>query len=266
MSDFAFSSRFAEALALAEHPHRGQTRKGTDIPYIAHPLAVAGLVIDFGGDEDQAIAGLLHDVIEDAGEAFADIIGQHFGVRVRELVGACTDGTAEAKAVPDSLGRKREDWQRRKDAYIERLASESEDALLIAACDKLHNARAIVSDLERHGAKIFERFTTGRAGTLWYYERVADTLLKRQARPAAPLAVEVVRMQVLAGASPNKDPVVEHLMARLDGTGRELLRTIIGSLDARAQHALTVASRSVTELSAQRQALLTLRMQVDGHE
>jgi (p)ppGpp synthase/HD superfamily hydrolase len=193
--------RLAAALALAAEAHRGQLRKGTAIPYIAHPMAVAALVLEFGGSEGQAIAALLHDAIEDAGSAFAARIGEAFGAEVLAMVEACSDGTAEGKAAATTVEEKRADWRLRKDGYLAHLDAmpARSPALLVSACDKLHNAHAVMEDFQRLGAGVFERFTGGRDGTLWYYARVAEIFAGKDVAPAARLARVVAAMQCDAG-------------------------------------------------------------------
>ena len=143
---------------VAEH-HDGQLRKGTNIPYLARLLGVCALVLEYGGDEDQAIAGLLHDVIEDCGEQHRAIVRRTFGARVADIVEGCTDG------VPDREGEKAP-WRERKEAYLHHLRDAPRDTLLVSACDKLHNARAIAGDLRSVGRDVFRRFKAGRDGTL----------------------------------------------------------------------------------------------------
>jgi (p)ppGpp synthase/HD superfamily hydrolase len=195
------SERFTAAVDYVRIAHAGQTRKGTAIPHIQHLLAVASLVLEHGGDEDQAIAGLLHDVVEDCGESHAGAIRERFGERVQAIVLGCTDGTAEGKAGFDDDGARRRDWLRRKQAYLNHLAHASDDMLLVSGCDKLHNARAIVGDLERPdvGQGVFARFTGGRDGTLTYYRLLADLFTQRGAVMAGALEREVERMYALAG-------------------------------------------------------------------
>lgn len=157
-------SRYTQALVLAARAHEGQMRKGTGIPYISHPVAVSALVARNGGDEDQQIAALLHDVLEDAGATYQREIEQ-FGPRVMKIVQGCTDG------VPNEAGTK-QPWIERKRAYLKHLQEVDEDVLLVSACDKLHNASCIVEDLRAVGPAVFERFSAGREMTLWYYEEM----------------------------------------------------------------------------------------------
>ncbi|MCX7514267.1 HD domain-containing protein [Frateuria hangzhouensis] len=195
------SERFTAAIDYARIAHADQTRKGTAIPYLQHLLGVASLVLEYGGDEDQAIAGLLHDVLEDCGEAHASAIGERFGARVLAIVRGCTDGTAEAKAGLTDPGARRRDWLRRKQGYLNHLAHASDEMLLVSGCDKLHNARAIVGDLERAavGPRVFQRFTGGRDGTLTYYRLLADLFTQRGSAMAPAIEIEVERMHALAG-------------------------------------------------------------------
>jgi (p)ppGpp synthase/HD superfamily hydrolase len=168
------TDRFGEALTLAERAHRAQTRKCTDIPYVAHLLAVAAIVLEYGGDEDQAIAALLHDVVEDQGGAeMAGKVRARFGDRVAEIVLACTD--------TDTLPKP--PWRARKEAWVAAIETEREDALIVTMADKLHNATAIIEDHRQIGDAIWDRFNGGREGTLWYYRALSDALGRR--RPGA---------------------------------------------------------------------------------
>ena len=165
-------SKIALAFDFAAREHQHQIRKTTDIPYISHLMSVAALVFENGGDENQAIAGLLHDVIEDAEppsripEIRSDI-NKLFGSKVLEIVEACTDGE------PDATGLK-PPWKPRKEAYIKSLESKSDDMLLVSCCDKLHNARAILSDLKTVGSSVFDRFTASKEETIWYYTSLSS--------------------------------------------------------------------------------------------
>lgn len=167
-----FTDRFAEAFKYAAQEHRCQLRKGTTIPYISHLMSVSALVWENGGDEDQAIAGLLHDVIEDADPPSAvprirQEILEKFGQRVLDLVEGCTDGEQ------DATGEKAP-WKERKETYLVNLRHEPADLLLVSCCDKLHNARAILTDLITHGESFFNRFTGKKEGTLWYYRALSN--------------------------------------------------------------------------------------------
>ena len=185
------TERIAQALTLAVEAHDGQKRKGTSIPYIAHPMGVAAIALEHGADEDQAMAALLHDAVEDGGPQYAQRIRQQFGNRVADIVEGCTDG------VPDALGAK-EAWQPRKERYLAHLMHASDDVLLVSGSDKLHNARAIVEDLLRVGTAVFDRFTATQAQTLWYYETLADIFAERGTPIAQALNDTVKRMKQLA--------------------------------------------------------------------
>ncbi len=197
------TDRFTRAVDYARIAHAAQVRKGTDIPYITHLLGVAALVIEFGGNEDQAIAGLLHDTIEDCGEAHEAMIRAQFGDAVADIVVACTDGTAEGKGSLVDVEAKRRDWTRRKLNYLQHLGHAAEGTLLVSACDKLHNARAIVQDLENPnvGQGVFERFKAGRDGTLAYYESLARIYASCGVVLAPVLDAVVRRMHEVGGAS-----------------------------------------------------------------
>lgn len=195
------SERFTRAVDHARIAHAGQVRKGTTIPYLQHLLGVASLVLEYGGDEDQAIAGLLHDTVEDCGKEQVEAIREKFGERVLSIVLGCTDGTAEGKAVHADMTDKRRDWLQRKRKYIGHLADAAADTLLVSGCDKLHNARAVVGDLADPavGTAVFHRFTGGRNGTLAYYGLLAGVFEQRRQPMAAALRTEVTRMFQLAG-------------------------------------------------------------------
>ena len=201
----ALTDRYARAVDYARVAHATQFRKGSGIPYIYHLLGVSSLVIEFGGNEDQAIAGLLHDTLEDCGAAHEAIIRAQFGDAVGDIVRDCTDGTAEGKAALADPDARRRDWLRRKQAYLAHLAHASDDMLLVSGCDKLHNASAIVGELERPGVGrgVFDRFTGGRDGTLTYYRLLADLFTQRGALMAGALEREVERMHALAGEAPH---------------------------------------------------------------
>lgn len=159
------TERFEEALQLAARLHARQQRKGTDVPYVSHLLAVASLVLEDGGDEDQAIAALLHDAVEDqGGRPTLERIRERFGERVARIVDGCTDAETEPKAA----------WLARKERYVARLRHAPEEVRRVSAADKVHNARAILADLRRHGDSVWSRFSADRDGVLWYYRSLVS--------------------------------------------------------------------------------------------
>jgi (p)ppGpp synthase/HD superfamily hydrolase len=161
------SSRFSDAAVYALSLHAEQQRKVSGGPYAAHLLRVAGIALDYGADEDEAIAALLHDAVEDQGGAATRAeIGRRFGPRVAEIVDGCTD-TDQTPKPP---------WRQRKERYIAHLAGASASVRLVSACDKLDNARSILRDYRRLGESLWASFRGGREGTLWYYRSVVETL------------------------------------------------------------------------------------------
>ena len=166
------SDSFEEALVYAHKLHRKQSRKGANIPYISHLLSVAALVLENGGDEDEAIAALLHDAVEDqGGKATREAILNMFGKRVTEIVDGCTD----ADTIP------KPPWRERKEQYIERLRHASSSVRRVALADKLHNARSILRDLSRDGEAIWDKFKGRKEGTLWYYRTLLEVFLETEA-------------------------------------------------------------------------------------
>ncbi len=162
-----FSDRAGAALQLMFELHRSQRRKGSNVPYITHLLAVAALVGEHDGDEDQFIAALLHDAVEDAGgRDTLERVRQEFGDRVAEYVWACSDTAEEPKPA----------WRPRKERYLAHVREAPPEVKLISAADKLHNARAINADLRRTGAAVWERFAGKRDGSLWYYRELPGAL------------------------------------------------------------------------------------------
>ena len=165
----AYSDRIAEAFALAHELHQHQVRKGSGVPYIAHPMAVAALVAEFGGSEEQVAAALLHDTVEDCGGLpVLERIREQFGDRVADYVWQCSD-SHEAPKPP---------WQDRKEEHVRVVTEGSPELKLIIAADKLHNGRAILRDLQVHGDAIWARFKGGKDATLWYYHAMAKGLRK----------------------------------------------------------------------------------------
>lgn len=171
-----FSERFDEALVYAHRLHRAQKRKGTDIPYVAHLIGVASIAIEHGGDEDQAIAALLHDAPEDqGGEETLDEIRRRFGDGVAGIVADCTDAWTEPKPP----------WLKRKQEYVAALGSKPSRSLLVSLADKTYNAEAIAADFETLGEAAFDRFSADAAGVRWYYGALSDIFMQRMNGPLA---------------------------------------------------------------------------------
>jgi (p)ppGpp synthase/HD superfamily hydrolase len=176
------SARFEEALVFATQLHAKQTRKGTSIPYIAHLLAVTSIVLEHGANEDEAIAALLHDAIEDqGGAATREDIRRRFGDTVVAIVDGCTD--AEVMPKPP--------WRARKEAYIAHVREAPASVRLVSAADKLHNARTILADYRQLGDSLWQRFNGGKEGTLWYYRSMVNAF---RAAGTTPLVEELGRV------------------------------------------------------------------------
>jgi (p)ppGpp synthase/HD superfamily hydrolase len=193
-------SRFAQALVYADAAHAGQVRKGTSVPYISHLLAVAALTLEHGATEDEAIAALLHDTVEDSGglDRLRDV-RERFGPNVAEIVMGCTDSTEIPKPP----------WRERKQAYLRNLPTEPASVLLVSACDKLHNARSLVLTLRQHGEATWQRFNGGKEGTLWYYRALLDIFSRTGVPPSlvSDLREAVQKVHELAGATVPLDSV-----------------------------------------------------------
>ena len=160
------TDRFSDALVYTTSLHRGQRRKGNGCPFIAHLLGVASLVIEAGGTEDECIAALLHDAVEDQGGApTADEIRRRFGARVADIVEGCTEKPKWGWT-----------WIERKRSAILHAASADASTLLVMSADKLHNARSLSAEYRKSGDRIWERFNGGREGTLWYYRAMTDSI------------------------------------------------------------------------------------------
>jgi GTP pyrophosphokinase len=184
------SDRFSNAAQFASELHAGQCRKGSTIPYVSHLMSVAALVLEDGGGEDEAIAGLLHDAIEDQGRGNPDALRQEiaarFGNQVLDIVEALTDSDTEVKGP----------WRLRKEAYICRLKGEPVETLRVCAADKLHNARSILSDHRIVGEALWSRFNAGPIDTRWYYTQVELVIAcKLKTRLAAELHEAVAELQ-----------------------------------------------------------------------
>ena len=168
------NARFEAAVIFANRIHAGQLRKGKNTPYIAHLLAVAGIAMEYGADEDETIAALLHDAIEDGGGAeVRDKIRDQFGETVLKIVEECTDTDQDPKPP----------WMLRKKAYIEHIKKASKSGRLISAADKLHNARASLADFRVIGDELWERFNAGREDILWYYRALVDAFKEHEYSP-----------------------------------------------------------------------------------
>ena len=183
-------TRFVRAFQFAAEMHAGQTRKASTIPYITHLMGVASLVLEAGGDEDLAIAALLHDVVEDCGGApMLKEVRRQFGSRVAKVVDGCTDADTSPKPP----------WRQRKETYIRHLKRADADTRLVSAADKLNNVRSILSDYRAIGESVWSRFNGGREGTLWYYRTLRDVLLRhRPNRISRDLELAVNELESLA--------------------------------------------------------------------
>jgi (p)ppGpp synthase/HD superfamily hydrolase len=183
---------FQRALVFACELHRDQVRKGSKgIPYIAHLLGVASIVIEDGGDEDEAIAALLHDGPEDrGGRATLERIRHEFGDRVADIVEGCSD-TLEDPKPP---------WRERKEAYLVHLEEAPDEVLRVSLADKVHNARAILSDYREVGEELWSRFNGTREESLWYYRSLVEIFARRCSGPLAEeLETTVNEIEALAG-------------------------------------------------------------------
>ena len=187
------TERFTYALSLACQLHRHQSRKGTQIPYVAHLLAVASIALEHGASEDEAIAAVLHDAVEDqGGPPTLARIRREFGDGVADIVEGCTDTDVVPKPP----------WRARKEEYIAKIAYKSKATRLVSAADKLHNARAILADYRTQGEALWSRFNGGREGTLWYYRALADAFAAAERSALVDELDRVVReLEALAAVS-----------------------------------------------------------------
>ena len=186
------TDRFQKAMAYATELHKDQTRKSTAITYICHPFGVASLVLEAGGDEDQAIAALLHDIPEDCGgEPRLKEISEMFGSRVEKIVRGCSDSLVEDP-------EEKAPWKERKEVHINHLNDADLDTLTVTAADKAHNARSIATDLQNQGPSLWNRFNADRASIIWYYESVYTVLQAKGVSVAllTPLRSAIDVMQV----------------------------------------------------------------------
>src|SRR5271166_5836391 len=192
--------RLQDAFRYAAEKHAGQTRKQTAFPYLSHLMAVASLVLEAGGDEDMAIAALLHDVVEDCGGLpRLREIRKQFGPRVAKIVEGCTD----------SFGEPKPEWIERKKEYLAEVKHADRDTRLVSASDKLHNVRTILTDYRQDGEAIWVRFNGKKEGTLWYYRALSDEYQRRSPnRITRELAIAVAELERAAGRKPlaSKEP------------------------------------------------------------
>jgi len=196
----AISPSFHAAFEFAAAKHGGQTRKGKSVPYIAHLMSVSSIVLEAGGDEDCAIAALLHDVVEDCGGMpVLHEVRERFGAKVAHIVEGCTDSFTDPKPP----------WRQRKEDYLARLQTEDQETRLGSASDKLDNARSILLDYRDVGETLWQRFQGGREGALWYYRALSNEFNRQgTSRIAAELERVVSEMErVTAGGSTKPEPV-----------------------------------------------------------
>lgn len=189
--------RLERAFRYAAKKHEGQTRKQTAVPYLSHLMAVTALVLEAGGDEEMAIAALLHDVVEDCGGLpRLREIQRMFGPRVAKIVEGCTDSFVSPK-LP---------WTVRKGDYLRNLKHKDKETRLVSACDKLHNVRTVISDYRKDGESIWKRFNGGREGTLWYYRALSDEFERRKAnRITRELALVVGELERVTAPGSGRD-------------------------------------------------------------
>jgi (p)ppGpp synthase/HD superfamily hydrolase len=179
-------TRLQSAFRYAAEKHEGQARKQTSVPYLSHLMAVASLVLEAGGDEEMAIAALLHDVVEDCGgmRRLRDV-RKRFGDRVANIVEGCTDSFSDPKL----------EWKQRKDDYLEHVKHADFETRLVSAADKLHNVRTILTDYRKDGEKIWERFSGKKDGTLWYYRALSDEFQRNSNRLSRELAITLSELE-----------------------------------------------------------------------
>jgi len=194
----ALGIRLQRAFRYAAAKHDGQTRKQSAVPYLSHLMAVASLVLEAGGDEDMAIAALLHDAVEDCGGMpRLREIRRQFGTRVAKIVEGCTD----------SFGEPKPEWIERKKDYLREVKHADRATRLVSASDKLHNVRTILADYRQHGETIWLRFRGRKEGTLWYYRALCDEYQRRNRNVIThELAIAVEELERTVGWSSRTPP------------------------------------------------------------
>jgi (p)ppGpp synthase/HD superfamily hydrolase len=179
---YLLTERFEAALVYTTRLHAKQCRKSSNVPYVAHLLGVTSLVLEDGGEENEAIAALLHDAVEDQGGLETlDEIRHRFGTEVAEIVKALTDAYTDPKPP----------WRERKEAYLASIRSASPAAIRVSLADKVYNARSILRDVRLEGESVWERFNGGKTGTLWYYRRLIQEFNKHGSRS---LLADLIRL------------------------------------------------------------------------
>jgi (p)ppGpp synthase/HD superfamily hydrolase len=180
--------RLQRAFRYAAEKHAGQTRKQSAVPYLSHLMAVAALVLEAGGDEDLAIAALLHDVVEDCGGMpRLREVRKHFGRRAAKIVEGCTD----------SFGEPKPEWMKRKKGYLREVKHADAETRLVSASDKLHNVRTILADYREQGEAVWTRFSGKKEGTLWYYRALSDEYRRRSPnRSTRELEIAVAELEL----------------------------------------------------------------------
>jgi len=175
------TDRFEDALQYTTRLHASQMRKRSDVPYIAHLLGVTSIVLEDGGTEDEAIAALLHDAVEDQGGMDTlEEIRSRFGTPVADIVLAVSDSHSQPKPA----------WRERKEAYISSIRGVAPSAIRVSLADKVYNARATLQDVRQAGEAAWDKFNGGKDGTLWYYEQLIQAF---KGHGMSPLLAELIR-------------------------------------------------------------------------
>ena len=181
------SPRFEKALVYANRLHACDKRKGTSVPYVAHLLGVCALVLSDGGSEEEAVAALLHDALEDhPNETSREEIGKRFGARVLSIVEDCTD------TPPDYKGGDKPPWRQRKESYVEHIRSSDSRSHRVALADKLNNITSTIVDYRRHGESVWERFNAGKEDQVWLYRTLVEAF--REAGVKGPMFDEFAKV------------------------------------------------------------------------